>query len=252
MIYGLYLSATGVLANSHRQDVIANNLANSETVGFKRDLARFQEMGTAAQRRGGGSQSNPHLEPLGGGMQPLPTYTDLAQGELEASSNSLDVAIQGQGFFAVRERGRILLTRNGQFSVNADGNLALSSGGQEVLDAQLRPIPLDPTARTAFDEDGTITQAGLQVGRLGVFDLQNPAMLRKRGDSLLDGPSLDRQLRQSDALVRGAFTERSNAEPSIELAALLETQRQLEANANMIRYQDQTLGRLVNDVGKIG
>src|SRR3954454_7131920 len=88
MIYGLYLSATGVMANAHRQDVIANNLANSETVGFKRDVTSFQERLTEAQAQRG--PTNPLLENIGGGLLVHPTAIDFTQGELETTGNNLD------------------------------------------------------------------------------------------------------------------------------------------------------------------
>src|SRR5687768_1897415 len=102
MIYGLYLSATGIMTNSYRQDVIANNLANSETVGFKRDVALFKERLTQAQeQRIKGDWSNPLLEGIGGGTLAAPTIVDSTQGELEPTGSPLDVAIEGKGYFTV-------------------------------------------------------------------------------------------------------------------------------------------------------
>src|SRR6185503_17635483 len=95
MIYGLYLSASGVLTNSYRQDVIANNLANSETVGFKRSLALFKQRRTEASETGQTGLTDPRLEPLGGGMSALPTMIDHSQGSLEQSDGNLNVAING-------------------------------------------------------------------------------------------------------------------------------------------------------------
>jgi len=115
MNYGLYLSAMGVLANSQRQDVIANNLANSETIGFKKDLALFQQQRTEAQISGHRRESNDLLEPLGGGLVPTGTTLDLSQGPIEATGNPLDVAIAGDGYFAVRSGDRMMLTRAGRF-----------------------------------------------------------------------------------------------------------------------------------------
>ena len=82
MIYGLYLSASGVLANSYRQDVIANNIANSETVGFKKDLAMLQQRSTAAQETGRSGQTDPLLEPIGGGLLSERPEIDTAAGRL--------------------------------------------------------------------------------------------------------------------------------------------------------------------------
>ena len=251
MIYGLYSSATGVLSNSHRQDVIANNLANSETVGFKRDLAVSRAQRTAAAATGLSRHTNQLLEALGGGHRPHLTRTDFAQGELEATGNPLDVAIQGKGYFALRDGSETRLTRDGRFSINSDGYLISATTGREVLDEQLRPIQFLGQGKALVATDGTITQNGEVVARIGVYEVANPARLRKRGEGLFAFPQ-SMQPTPVDATVRSEFVERANVDPTTEMAALMDTQRQIEANANLIRYQDQTLGRLVNDVGKIG
>src|SRR6185503_10320423 len=110
MIYGLYLSAAGVMTNAYRQDVISNNLANAETIGFKKDLARFQQRRTEAEERGDESGTNALLENIGGGVFASPTHVDLSQGEIESSSNNLDVALEGSGYFAVSDHGTTRLT----------------------------------------------------------------------------------------------------------------------------------------------
>lgn len=253
MIYGLYLSATGVMANSYRQDVIANNLANSESVGFKRNLALFQERRTEARTRGlGASATDPMLERLGGGLLVSPTAVDTSQGELEQTGNPLDVAIQGEGYLMVDDNGRRRLTRDGRMMIDRTGHLVLANGeGRQVLDGAGKPIVLQLSARTEIAEDGQITQDGVPTGRLGVYQPVNPGRLRNEAGNLLavtDGQTP----RAITPMVRSGFVERANVEPSTELVQLMETQRQLEANANMIRYQDQTLSRLVNDVGRIG
>jgi flagellar basal-body rod protein FlgF len=253
MIYGLYMSATGVLASSYRQDVIANNLANSETVGFKKDLALFQELGTEARLRGLDPRrhSNPGLESIGGGLRVRPTFVDRSQGELEHTGGAMDVAIHGDGFFAVRQQGRLMLTRDGRFMVNSAGHLAMASSGLEVLDTRQRPIGLRPDLPVTINQAGEITQGKDLMGRIGLFDVPDPQRLRKQGAGLLTYADAERALRPAQATLRSSFVERANVEPAEELARLLDTQRQLEANANMIRYQDQMLGKLVNEVGKI-
>src|SRR3954454_7873498 len=143
MIYGLYLSATGVLASSYRQDVIANNLANSETVGFKRHLANFQQRPVESQAQGRPDQSDPMLDNLGGGFLVSPTLVDTSQGDLENTGNNLDASIFGKGYFAVGDSTKTQLTRAGQFMLNQDGDLIMANGsGQHVLDADRNPIKL--------------------------------------------------------------------------------------------------------------
>ena len=255
MIYGLYLSATGVLTNSYRQDVIANNLANAETVGFKKDLATFMQRPTEAQARGlGMNASNPILEKMGGGLFAAPTSVDLSQGDLEETRNNLDAAIHGSGFFTVQDKDQTRLTRDGRFMLNREGNLVLQ-GGQRALDVNGKPITLDPNipaSKIAIGPRGEIMQKGVFVAQLAVVDVPNPKLLTKHGGGMLDYPNLTKATREATgAQVRGGFNERANVEPATELTQLMDAQRQLEANANMIRYQDQTLQRLCNDVGKI-
>jgi flagellar basal-body rod protein FlgF len=251
MIYGLYLSASGVITNSYRQDVISNNIANAETVGFKKDLAILQQRPTAAQETGHENQSNPLLENIGGGLLAARLSVDTRPGEYEPTGNNMDLALDGKGFFAVTSAGKTHLTRNGQFILNRNGALALSNNpAQAVLDEKKAPIVLDGTQPITVASDGTITQAGKNVARIGIFDAGDPGALQKDGGTLLAMPT-GAKLTPATPIVRTGFVERSNVDPATEMVELMDTQRQLEANANMIQIQDQTLDKLVNDVGKV-
>lgn len=250
MIYGLYLSASGIMSNSYRQDVIANNLANSETTGFKRDETAFRERLTAAKEsRKTGDWSDSVYEGLGGGLLAMPNHIDFSSGALTATGAPSDVAIQGKGFFAVKQGDKTLLTRDGRFSVNQKGNLVLQ-GGEEVLDNAGAPVHAGSDGPLAINSDGQITQNGRPLGRLGVYNVENPASLTKVGGNLFATTQND-PMRPAEATLHSGYVEQSNVEPTSEMADLMDTQRQIEANANMIRTQDSTLQRLVNDVGKI-
>jgi len=253
MLYGLYLSATGVMTNAYRQDVIANNIANAETVGFKRDLALFQERRTEARDHGfSPSRTNPLMEALGGGVFASPTLVDRTQGELETTGRELDVAIVGQGYYQVQHGDQVNLTRNGGFILNHRNRLALSNDENfEVLDVKGKPITLDPTIPPVIARDGTVSQNSKNIATINVVDVPDPTQLTKTGGTMLAYPDL-KQLRPAKGVaLRSEFQERANVEPSSELTQLMEAQRQLEANANMIKYQDQMLSKLVNEVGKI-
>ncbi len=253
MHYGLYLSATGVMANSHRQDVIANNLANAETTGFKRDLPLFQERLTEAQhRRALAGRSNLLLENLGGGLLISPTAIDHSQGDLEETGRTLDVAIYGRGFLGVRQGSETLLTRDGRLMTDKQGFLI--TGGinpAQVLDHQGNPIQLDPRLPVQIDDAGQISQGGEVRARLGLYTVADTRQLVKMGEGRFRATQPAAATAAAPGQIRSGFLERANVSPATELTQLIETQRQLEANANMIRYQDTMLGRLVNDVGKI-
>jgi flagellar basal body rod protein FlgG len=253
MLYGLYLSATGVITSSYRQDVIANNLANSETAGFKRDLATFYQRPTADQQNPLLAQfSNKMLDKIGGGTFASPTQVDTTQGTLEPTGNDLDAGILGPGFFTVGSQdGTERLTRNGRFRIDRAGRLTLATDqANPVLDPNGKPIILDPTQTTRFDETGRIYQNNSAVGQLGVVDINDPTKLTKQGGSLF-GYDAASGLRPALGTVQGGFSERSNVDPAPELTELMDAQRSLEANANMIHYQEQMLGDLVNTVGKV-
>lgn len=255
MIYGLYLSATGVLTNSYRQDVIANNLANAQTVGFKRSLALVQQRRTEAEARGNPAASHPLLDRIGGGMLPAPTFVDRSQGPLERTQNNLDVAIHGRGYFAVRDGQEMRLTRNGQLMINRDGDLILADGANHrVLDAEKEPISLAgvPESLIRIAPDGMITVNDEIVAQLGLFDVPDETRLVDKGQALMTYPGDLKKLAPATGEIHCNTIEGSNVDPMTELTQLITAQRQLEANANMIRYQDQTLAKLVNEVGKIG
>jgi flagellar basal-body rod protein FlgF len=198
---------------------------------------------------------DPVLNPMTGGLLLSPTGVDLSQGELEHTGGNLDLAIQGNGYFTVSDGKETRLTRDGRFMLNRAGNLILASGrGERVLDDKGKPIQIDPTTAPELNvsEDGQISFRGQPQARVGLVDVPYPRQLVKRGGTLLSYPNPSQLRAATGSSVRGGFVERANVDPTQELGQLMDAQRQLEANANMIRYQDQTLGKLVNEVGKLG
>ncbi len=235
--------------------MIANNLANAETVGFKRDSAMFQQRLTAAQEMGRPDKTDPMEDNIGGGFFISPTQTDLTQGDLESTGNNLDAAIVGKGFFGVLNQGKTQLTRVGQFMLDKDGMLITANGEhQQVLDSDGQPIKLPGllASKLIIGKDGQITHDGKAVARLGVFAIPDTSQLTKQGSSHFDYPTAKlAQSSDADYELRNEVVERANVDPANELTQLMECQRTLEANANMIRYQDHGIGHgVVNDVEK--
>jgi len=253
MLYGLYLSAAGVMTNSYRQDVIANNIANAETVGFKRELALFQQRRADLQERGlAPSRSNALMEALGGGIFASPTLVDRTQGELDSTGDRMDVAIRGQGYYVATNGNQTHLTRDGRFVVNSRGHLAMANNeNYEILDPTNKPIAVQPSIPLEIDKDGLISQNRKFVGRIAVVDVPDPTQLTKSGANMLAYADMKKVVPAHDAQLESGYQERANVDPSTELASLMDAQRQLEANANMIRYQDQMLSKLCNEVGRI-
>jgi len=238
-------------------DVISNNLANVNTAGFKKSKIEFQDLLYQTYRPAGADQGGGNLLPtglqVGHGSRVVATSKVFTTGEFSRTGEQLDVAIQGDGFFRVLQDGKTQLTRDGRFMVDRNGRLMLANTpGSLVTDQLGNPITVDPKRRAAVSYDGQVTQDGKPVAMLGIVDVPAGPGLTKNGNNLLSYPSADKLVQSLGTTLRPGFVERANVDPATELAQLMDAQRQLEANANMIRYQDQTLGKLVNEVGKIG
>jgi flagellar basal body rod protein FlgG len=258
MNYGLYLSASGALHSLFRQDLYANNLANADTIGFKpdiafarqRDPARLEALSFEA------ASADPQwmLERMGGGLLGEPVRVRLAQGDLVPTGNDLDVALQGDGFLVVQDdrSGQRLLTRDGRLTLDGDRRLVLASSGWPVLDADNRPITLDPSASIAIDARGAISQNGRAIARLQVARPADPAALEKVGHSLLRiaHESPESLLPGNGEVVQG-HVESSATDPIMTLNDMINASKAVQANAQMMQYHDHVMGMAVNTFGRI-
>ncbi|MCG8404313.1 MAG: flagellar hook-basal body protein [Phycisphaerales bacterium] len=252
MVYGLWLSADGMLAEQYRQTVIANNLANVDTPGFKPDRVAFAERLSESTQGGSLGARHPVLDPSTGGLFGRPVYTDYSQGGLIPSSNPLDVAVLGDGFLTIRTPEGTRYTRDGRLTIDANGTLRHVASGGAVVDAQGQPLVLDPSAPdlTKIDENGRVSQRGRAVGELAVANFKDPQQLEKIGQNLYSGDEL--RVAKADSPVKQFVYEASGAEPTTALVDMISATRAYEMNASLIGMQDESLGRLINEVGRIG
>ncbi len=247
MIYGLYQSAAGMMVNEYRQNVLANNLANAETVGFKRDVATFAERIPAARAGRRRGESNDLLRTLTGGTWLARTATDFAEGAMIRTERPLDVALAGPGFLRVRAGGKEYLTRDGRMVMTPEGRLVSATDGAQVLGRAGQPIVLNPRGgQVTIDEDGRILQGGHPVSWLGVVDVQDYDRLRKVGAGRF--LAQDAKPTRAPAKVMAGFVENSGVEPVRELVNMIEASRAFQFNAQMVTLQDQSAGRLINMV----
>jgi len=249
MIYGLYHSAAGMLTNEYRQSVFANNIANADTVGFKRDMATFAERTPAwatGEREGPSAAS---LAGLSGGMWLGATTTDHTEAAKTKTGNWHDVALEGPGFLAVQVDGQRLFTRDGRLMMDADGNLVAVSDGSPVLGRGGMPIRLNPRAgQTSIDSDGRISQDGGVVAELDVVDFANYEALRKVGAARF--AAAEDEALPAMALVRSGYVEQSGAQPLTELVSMIEASRAYQINTRMISLQDAGVGKLISTLLK--
>jgi flagellar basal-body rod protein FlgF len=256
MDLGLNLSASGALTALYRLDVLSNNLANLSTVGFKPDLPIAKQRDTARTEDGVDLPSNELLERLGGGVHQGRTRVRFTQGSLLDTGGDLDVGLQGEGFFVVREaqngaQESLKLTRNGRFAVDARNRLVMAETGLPVLSDSGDAITIDPTKEITINTDGRITQGGAEVGLLKVINVPNTDVLTKSGHSLFNAPAEALQSKSSrTALIRQGHLEQSTVDPLQATMQISNAARAAESNLNVMTYSDRMLERAINTLGR--
>jgi flagellar basal-body rod protein FlgG len=254
MLRAFSTAATGMTAQQQIVDVIANNLANINTTGFKRSQMDFQDLMYVKLRPAGatveeGTNSPTGLE-IGSGVKSASTVKVFTPGELENTSNPLDIAIQGEGFFQVRSSdGTIRYTRDGSFRLDADGNFVTASG--YFVEPSIS-VPTDAKS-ILIGRDGTISvmQPGndepTQIGQLQLARFVNPAGLSSEGENLMSktaasgDPLTDNPGSNGMGLLEQGFLERSNVQMVQELVKLITAQRAYEINSRAIKAGDEML-----------
>ena len=250
MLYGMYISAAGAMANSYKQDVVANNLANVDTTAFKKDLALFRARPTEAALNGSRRFSDALLEKTGGGIFALPTHTDFSQASLEKTDSPYDVALIDKGFFQVQAGDETLYTRDGRFMTAEDGTTLVTAAGQlPVLNSDGEIISLLPGIEPVIDSNGYISQNGQMIDRLGVVNFDDTKQLAKKGSNMYQA---DASLAQTvDTRMRQGYTENSSVNALDELTEMIKAQRAFQSNVMMMKIQDQTLASAVGKLGVI-
>ena len=253
MIHGIYLSSHGANAQSIRQDVIANNLANASTTGFKRDVATFQMFKPEDFRKNIPNRMDGNRQREVGALAVDQISTDHTSGALQKTGQQYDIGLSGDGFLRVSDGQQEYLTRNGQLHRSLDGELVTLDQGLKVLDTTGKPIQIPVTATgVSISSDGSIaaTMADNQQIPLARIDLVSAptSQLRKLGNSLYETQAKTTPV-GLNVQVKQGFIEASGVSPIHEMTAMIETSRAFEANINMIRLQDESLGRLLQTVG---
>ncbi len=241
MIRGLYRAASGMLPQYLQEEIAANNLANVNTTGFKKDVVHFRQL-LDSQILVAALSGQP------GDVNAEEVITNFEQGELRRTDNPLDVALDGPGFFVVLTPNGERLTRNGNFMMNAEGELVTADG--YAVQGEGGPIQLFP-GDVEIRPDGTIYQNGVEVDHLKIVDLPRPYPLQKEGHNLF---RLIRQIpdfnEAKDVQVRQGFLEESNVNPITEMIRLISISKAFQAGQRAIHAQDRTLDRAVNTVGR--
>ena len=250
MPYGLYISAEGAQAQSRRLEVIANNLANVDTPGFKRDLALFQARFAEATQRGSDYHGSGTINDVGGGVAFQETVTEYGQGPARETGNPTDMAIDGDGFFLVGRDGEEFLTRAGNFYLDENGFL-LTQSNHSVLSDAGSPIQVDTTlGPLTITSDGSVQQGDTSVP-LALVKPRTPGDLTKAGESLFRPTGPVEPVAANERRVQQHFVEGSGVNPTMEMMEMISASRSFEANVQLIKHQDEMLGSLISRVLRI-
>ncbi|MBR3562171.1 MAG: flagellar hook-basal body protein [Oscillospiraceae bacterium] len=250
MFKGFYNLTSGMLTQGKNLDVIANNMSNAATAGFKTDRYTFSTFEEVMWNRVG-NMDKKYTE-LGNQSwitAPSKLYTDFEQGAIEETGQPLDFAIEGDGFFALENRdGERIYTRNGNFSLDNEGYLWLSGFGR-VLDRNGQTIQLY-TDRIDGDSSGNLrAESGAYLGTIGVFRFEDNGELKKNDYGFFTSET-DGAL-TTDVKIHNRWVERSNIDLVQQMTGMITAERAYQSAAEITKIYDDLMNRATTDVGRL-
>jgi len=225
-----------------RMDLAANNLANVSTTGFKADGMLLAE----ADRTAAHAVEDPRDIRF---VRDIGVMHNMEQGPIAMTGNTLDLALEGEGFFMVQgPGGQTMYTRDGAFSLTGEGRL-VTSDGYAVLSSGGAPIVIDPQGEApTIGRDGAISVAGVEAGRIGVASFAAPGALSKVGDNLWDAQG--QAAGEFQGVVLQGALEGSNVRPVLELTRLIEISRAYQSAAKIVSGADELRQRAIQQLGR--
>ncbi|MBV5340638.1 MAG: flagellar basal-body rod protein FlgF [Deltaproteobacteria bacterium] len=242
---GMYAAVSGSLAAMQRLDVISNNLANINTPGYKKDKMSFE--GLLA------GNINPPAVPQGMTADPIlqkdNIYIDYASGPISQSGNPLDLALDGDGFFAVTTPEGTAYTRQGNFRTSVDGTL-VTVDGYPVQGTGGASISIQGS-RIEIDARGVVTVDGTETGSIPVMDFEKPYAMTKLGNALFIPADPQAAPQAGKAQIRQGHIEGSNVESISEMVQMIETNRYFEACSKVIKGFDDMAAKAATEIGRV-
>ena len=242
MIKGIYNSAAGMLPRILKQEVVANNLANAATTGYKKDRVFLNTVLDASLVLQKDALQNPLI------LSAERVETDLSQGGLTATGNPLDLALEGSGWFAIDSPTGTMYTRAGAFSMNAQGDLVTASGYRVLGEGG--PVNL-PEGTVVVTQDGAILVNGEELDRLKIVEFEESSALTKVADGLYKAGPGAVETQNTQTRISQGFLENSNVEVIREMVDMITLHRLYQASARALMAQDSTLDKAVNQVGAV-
>lgn len=249
MIKGLYSAASAMIANLTRQGILAHNVANLDTPGFKEILVSMDDWAQVPVVYPPGPTSLGELSWIGNlglGVDTSPEITDYDQGGLRQTDQPFDFSIQGPGFFRIQTPDGERYSRDGRFDRDVEGNL-VTVDGNHVLDEAGQPINI-PAGELVVALDGSMMVNGQSVGKIGLAAFENPGAELKRDSPnmfIAEGGSTS----EITGTIQQGYLEMSNANPSQLMTQMVAVARAYEAAQKMVQTQDELLGRAISRLG---
>jgi flagellar basal-body rod protein FlgF len=234
----IYLGLTGASARERQVEVVANNLANVSTTGFKGDRVRFESVLLAQEGAAG--------------VKVAATVPDLTDGSMIATGRALDVALAGDGLMAVHGAAGERFVRGGSLLIDADGKLALSTGEVVIAETgRTLQVGRGNEERVGFTGDGEVLVDGTSVGRLRLRTFANPEALVREGAGRFRAPP-EAGAQNGPVQVHGATLERANSDVTRGLVEMIRLQRAYEVQLEAMRQRDGITHTTIEEVGQIG
>ena len=253
MLRSIYLSATNMMLQRSKVDVIANNLANSDTTGYKSDKLVSRSFSDMLVRQVDdpalANRSNV-LGTLNTGVHADELITSFSQGAFESTGSNTDLAINGENaFFVVSTPAGDRYTRDGSFHLNSNGYLVTSSGDM-VMGESGGGIQLK-NSEFSVDSQGNIAADGKNVAKLRLAGFSDTSLLRKAGDNLFYNYGGAAATAATDFSVKQGYLDTSNVETASQIIDLLGASRSFETSQRIVKMLDESLGKAVNEVGRV-
>lgn len=238
------LAASGLRARMQSLDMLANNIANASTSGYKTD-SEFYSLFTSEAAEGDETQPAPRMPVL------QKQWTDFSQGLLEPTNNPLDFALSGKGFFVVQGPSGPLYTRNGSFQVAANGTLT-TPDGYALLGTDGKPLKAaDPTRRVELTTDGALRQNGQNVGQLKLVAFPDPSVLAKQGNNYFRDTGDQPPVAATNVQVHQGKIETSNVSPSQSAVRLVSVMRQFEMMQKAVSISGDMSRKVIEEVARV-
>lgn len=240
----MYVALSRQVTLRREMDVIANNIANVDTTGFKVEMpmVRVEESDGKAKMVDGPKTLKFVLDDG--------VIRDFGQGALRQTGGTFDLAIEGQGFFRIQTDAGERFTRDGCFTLSPDGRLTTQAG--DAVMGEAGEITVDPDqGPVSISADGVVSQAGEQVGKIGVFTFEDLGSLSKAGDNLLRNASNQQPTASTNARVRQGMLETSNVNSIQQITRMIEVSRAYESMARTIEGSSELSRRSVERLGRV-